>query len=130
MTQAFRSTGTLLAYAQTGWENLVNYCRGKMRIYHPEAHYIPKYRHTTRLRADGMGKPGQLLPRQNENLSSRGALYARTGPEMAGKAGARFGTNAENPLSGTVLHPPCPQDPAHAAVVVDAPGKLQGILEH
>ena len=48
MTQAFLGRAKLLAYAHAGWAAVVNYCCGKVTIYHPEAHYMrgpgPKWR--------------------------------------------------------------------------------------
>ena len=48
MTQAFLGRAKLFAYAHAGWAAVVNYCCGKVTIYHPEAHYMrgpgPKWR--------------------------------------------------------------------------------------
>ena len=37
MTQAFLGRAKLLAYAHARWAAVVNYCCGKVTIYHPEA---------------------------------------------------------------------------------------------
>jgi hypothetical protein len=48
MTQAFLSGRKLLSSAVSGWEFVVSFCCGRVKVYRPEVHYMrgpgPKWR--------------------------------------------------------------------------------------